>query len=484
MTVDTISGSSQVTTPLCVDLDGTLINTDLLLESFVRVLKESPWVLLFVPFWLLKGKHILKAELAARCHINIEKLPYNEALISHLSTQQNLGRQLILCTGSNIKFALQINQHLNLFDEVIASDDMRNLTGSTKVKELNERFSSGGYDYAGNEAIDLKIWKDARKALVINGSVSLKDKTEKLTEIDLFQEKPRVSLKLYLKAARIHQWVKNLLIFVPLGTAHIVNSTDAYMASILAFISFGLLASSTYIINDLTDLDSDRCHDKKRERPFASGAISIQRGILFSAGLLISGLSLTLVLPIEFGIVLMIYLITTLSYSLRLKSMASVDVITLALLYTVRVIAGAFAIGVTLSFWLLAFSLFIFLCLAIVKRVSELINMEKQNKDKAMGRGYEVADRSVLQSLGTSSGYMAVLVMALYINSTDVIKLYQTPEILWILCPILLYWITRVWMKTARGLMNEDPILFALKDKNSWMVGLLSGMAVVLATIL
>lgn len=401
-----------------------------------------------------------------------------------MSEQKSLGRRLYLCTGSNIKFAEQISQHLNLFDGTFASDDNRNLTGSVKLKELNDKFSSGGYDYAGNETLDLKIWREARRALVINGSKVLKQKAEKLTTIDLFQEKKPASLKLFLKAARIHQWVKNLLIFVPLGTAHIVNSTDAFIASFLAFVSFGLLASSTYIINDLTDLDSDRCHHTKRERPFASGAISIQIGILFSGILLLSGLSLTLFLPFEFGIVLLVYLITTLSYSFRLKSMASVDVITLALLYTVRVIAGAFAIGVTLSFWLLAFSLFIFLCLAIVKRVSELINMEKQSKEKAIGRGYEVSDRSVLQSLGTSSGYMAVLVMALYINSTDVVKLYQTPEILWVLCPILLFWITRVWMKTARGLMNEDPILFALKDKSSWLVGLLSGLALVLATIL
>lgn len=470
--------------PLCVDLDGTLIKTDLLTESVVRVLKAQPWVFFLLPLWLLKGRHYLKSQLAIRSNVDIELLPFSTDLIGWLKEQKESGRVLFLVTGSNIRFAEKIAEHLGLFDEVIASDDERNVIGASKASVLVERFGEKNFDYAGNEKVDLHIWRHARYAIPVNAFQSTIEQAASVSDIEKIFERRRLSKKAVLKAVRIHQWMKNSLIFIPLFTAHQIFNPGAWGTAILGFIAFGLVASATYIVNDLSDLDADRAHHTKCKRPFASGDLTILFGMILAIALGLISLVLLLFLPVNFALVLLLYVLGTLSYTFRLKSVAMVDVIMLASLFTVRVIAGAAAISVDLSFWLMAFSVFVFLSLAMVKRVSELLNLKTNSKIAAKGRGYYVHDIQILKSMGGSSGYLAVLVLALYVNSAEVTQLYSSPKILWLALPVLLYWISRIWLVTARGEMHEDPIVYAIKDPRSWVVGAVIATITILATVI
>lgn len=469
--------------PLCVDLDGSLIATDMLYESLVRALKKNIFIVFLIPFWVLRGPHVLKYELARRAQIEFSVLPYRKHVVQWLQEQKQVGRRIILCTGSTDLHAKALADHMGLFSEIISTTPDRNLTGRNKADLLVHRFGPRGFDYLGNEHKDLHIWEQSRHAIVVSNSDALVEKAKKVTQLEQrFQYSP-LNMRIVLKAMRIHQWMKNLLVLVPLVTAHKLFDATPAMNAILAFLAFGLVASGTYIINDLFDLDTDREHHKKSARAFASGAMPIKNGILLSIGLIVSSFLVTLHLPKLFLAALVIYFVVTLAYSFKLKSIRSLDVIILAGLYTIRVIAGAAAIAVPLSFWLLAFSMFLFLSLAIVKRVSELLNMIAQNKEKAAGRGYVTGDLQILQSLGTSSGYLAVLVFALYINSPGVAELYHRPEVLWLLCPVIGFWVTRVWIITGRGDMDEDPITFAIKDKRSWIVGVIAAVIVAAATL-
>jgi 4-hydroxybenzoate polyprenyltransferase/phosphoserine phosphatase len=467
--------------PLIVDLDGTLIRTDLLYESLVRVITQEPWLLLWVPFWFLLGKHKLKEELARRSDINVGLLPYNAAVLEYLQWEKARGRRLVLCTGSNVKYADQIAAHLGLFSEVLASDSNRNITGSYKATLLTEIHGSKEFDYVGNEVKDLSVWQVSDKAVVVADSERFVDRVRGIATVEKEIYSPAPQLKDYFKAIRVHQWMKNLLVFVPLVTAHEVFHLQLVLQSLMAFVAFGLCASGTYIINDLLDLDSDRAHPSKSQRAFAAGTISIRTGLLAAAGLLATSGLLLNYMSGYFAATLLVYLVLTLAYSFRLKRLQTVDIITLAGLYTIRVIAGAAAIGVPLSFWLLSFSMFLFLCLAIVKRWSELIEMRNQNIEKVAGRGYSVPDIPVLANLACTSGLMSVLVLALYVNSTEVTRLYSYPELLWLICPVMAFWVVRVLITTSRGQMHEDPVIFAIKDKNSWLTGLVLGIILALA---
>ncbi len=461
--------------PLCVDLDGTLTYTDLSIENVLAVLRRTPWLLVLMPLWLLRGKHYFKAELARRADIDTTVLPYNNDVLALLRQTRSEGRRVVLVTGSNTKFADQVSDHLKLFDEVLASDDNCNLTGSRKAKRLNEVFGENGYEYVANGRIDLAIWRSSAAIVTVNAAKDVVRACATLNKPHRDLPVARQPLKSWLKAIRIHQWAKNALLFVPLITAHSIFEPAALYSVSIAFLCFGLCASATYIVNDLLDLDSDRHHQKKKYRPFASGALSVIAGVCGCVAMLISGLALALLLPIGFQLALATYIVVTLLYSFRLKRVASLDVLTLAGLYTLRVIAGAFAASVTVSFWLLAFSMFVFLCLALVKRVAELIELRaKQQLDgnvasKVKGREYSTEDIPILQNLGATSGYLAILVLALYINSPEVARLYNTPQILWLIAPLMLLWVTRLWIVTTRGYMNEDPILFAIKDPETWV---------------
>jgi 4-hydroxybenzoate polyprenyltransferase len=473
--------TQELQLPLAVDCDGTLIKTDLLFEAFCALLKQSSGTVFLLPFWLLKGKAYLKQCLAKRVDLDVTLLPYNTQLLNFLLQEKAKGRKLVLVTASPRKFAQQIADHLDLFCMVIATDGDKNVCGKYKAESLVTAFGEQAFEYAANDWIDMEVWKRARGAILVNASTRLQSQVVKLTSVSQVFPDTSKRLRSYLKALRLHQWLKNLLVFVPLCTAHLVHDFGLLTQATVAFLAYSLTASSTYVVNDLLDLPADRAHPRKRFRPFAAGDISIVQGFVLLPGLLAAALVLTLLLPARFVWLLGGYSLITLAYSLWLKKWVVLDIITLAGLYSLRILTGAAATGIQPSFWLLAFSMFIFLSLALVKRCSELSVVLKSGKEQASGRGYRVDDLSLLESLGTASGYMAVLVLALYINSADVTRLYSQPRWLWLLCPLLLYWISHIWIKTHRGEMHDDPVIFAVQDKPSWLILVLGACGLYLA---
>lgn len=470
------------TRPLCVDLDGTLIHTDLLIESLLLLLKRNPLWLFALPLWLIKGKAHFKQQLAKRVELDVTRLPFNQPLLAYLREQQAQGRRLVLATAANQRHAEQVAFHLGLFEAILASDAAINLSGTRKRDRLVELFGVGGFDYAGNSIVDLRVWSHAQTAIVVNAGAPLARHVARLVEVECVIPAPAIGLRTYFKALRLHQWVKNALIFVPLLAAHQALNPTLLLQTTLAFLAFGLCASSVYVLNDLLDLAADRAHPTKCRRPFAAGLIPIQRGLWLIPTLLTLAFLVALWLPLWLSVTLGLYVLLTLAYSLRLKQWVLIDVLALAGLYTLRLGAGGAATGIPLSFWLLALSLFLFLSLALAKRYAELHLCHTNGRDSAAGRGYRTADLETLAQFGIVSGYLSALVLALYIDSADVTALYAEPRLLWLVCPLLLYWISRVWLLARRGILHEDPVVFALTDPGSYAVFALVAGCVWLAT--
>jgi 4-hydroxybenzoate polyprenyltransferase/phosphoserine phosphatase len=479
-TTVTIGGGAAL--PLIVDLDGTLIKTDLLFETANRFITHR---LLHAPSllgWWVQGRAVMKAELADRAAPDPATLPYHAPLIEWLKAEKATGRRVILATASHRKLATAVADHLGLFDEVLATERRVNLKAEHKRDLLVARFGQGGFDYVGNDDADLPVWAAARRAHVVGASPALLKKARRQGVVDRVFESERMPLSAALfKCMRPHQWMKNLLIVVPLLSAHRYGDLQALWATRWAFIAFGLCASSVYVLNDLVDVGDDRHHASKRKRPFAAGQLSLLAGwVAWPALLMLSFLLALTTLPPIFSAVLAGYLVITMAYSLRFKQHAIIDVLLLAGLYTIRIVAGAAAIAVPLSFWLLTFSMFIFLSLAFMKRFSELRAARHDGKaGKLRGRGYQNGDLEIVASFGSAAGYLAVLVLALYIQGSDAAQLYQTPRMIWLACPLMLFWISRAWLIAHRGLMHDDPIIFAIKDRASWCTGV--GLAAIFA---
>ena len=464
--------------PLVIDLDGTLLHGDLLAESALALLKNS-WLDGFkLPFWLSKGKAVLKQEIASRVSLDVSALPFNQALIERLKEERLNGRALVLATASHRKFADQVQEHLQLFDKVLASDSERNLSAQTKRDALVALYGERGFDYAGNSRDDLPVWQACRQAWVVNASEGVEAVARAQSTVAVAMHGVPPARAAWIKALRLHQWLKNLLIFVPLLASHQIAQPGQLWRGLIAFVAFGLCASSVYVLNDLLDVADDRHHSTKSKRPFASGALSLAAGLVAFPMLLIAAFALALaLLPWQFAAALGAYYLITLAYSLGLKRMVMVDVITLAVLYTQRIVAGTFAFAVNLTFWMLAFSMFIFLSLALVKRYTELREARQIGaSSQARGRGYFPDDLEMIASLGAASGYLSILVLALYIQDKATAALYQRPELIWLTCPLLLYWVGRTWLLTHRGQMHDDPVVFAIKDRASLTVGLLFGL--------
>ncbi|MDP1929986.1 MAG: UbiA family prenyltransferase [Gammaproteobacteria bacterium] len=468
-------------TPLFVDLDGTLIHSDLLLESFLDLIKRHFLCLFLAPFWLLRGKAWLKYQIASRVELRADLLPYNNEFLDYLREQKAQGRKLILISASSDRLVQSVAAHLALFDLAIGSDDKVNCSGTRKlarILELHEEFT-----YAGDGNIDLQVWKEAKAAIPVNASESLKHQAAIITSIEREFDGKRGGVRPYLKALRLHQWLKNTLVFLPLVLAHQIDNPELIWQAAVAFVCFGLCASSVYILNDLLDLPSDRQHRSKRNRPFAAGDVPLIHGLLISPALLIVAFTIALTLPTAFVIILALYYLCTGLYSFVLKRIMLVDVIMLAALYTLRIISGAAAISVVPSFWLLAFSMFLFFSLAVVKRYTELDYLRSAGIEQSEGRGYYAQDLSMMAIFGAASAFLSVMVFALYINNDETRNQYVTPEVLWLICPLLLYMITRIWLLAARGQIEEDPIVFALKDRVSQAVTLVCGAMLWLANI-
>jgi 4-hydroxybenzoate polyprenyltransferase/phosphoserine phosphatase len=460
--------------PLVLDLDGTLLRTDTLVESVLRLAAGTPLALAGVLGSLRHGRAAFKRRVAGAIHLDPATLVYNDEVLALAHAARAAGRQVFLVTAADQSVADGIAAHLALFDGVYASDGTRNLKGVAKAAFLVERFGAGGFDYAGDAEADLAVWRDAAKAIVVApDTVFLKRIRTVCADVQVLGEAPTPlgRARVWARALRVHQWAKNVLVFVPMFAAHQLGAPTLWRA-VTAFVAFSLCASSVYVLNDLLDLPHDRQHPTKRHRPFASAALPLGQAPAMIALCLGGGFVLALTLPLRFLLMLAVYYACTVTYSFGLKRKPVWDVIMLALLYTLRVFAGSAATGIRISPWLLAFSMFLFFSLAVVKRQTELVQHLKSGKgEKLSGRGYMVEDLGMLSSMAASSGYMAVMVMALYVNSADVLPLYRHPSALWILCPMLLFWVSRVLMLSHRGLLHDDPVVFALRDRVSLLIG-------------
>jgi 4-hydroxybenzoate polyprenyltransferase len=461
--------------PICVDLDGSLSKSDTLIDSICALGRQHPLRLLQMPAWLAKGKAGFKRELARHVQLDVEHLPYNQHLVQTLRDQKAAGHDIYLATGADSSLADRVAAHLGIFNGVFASDGTTNLTGTRKLQLLESKFIATGFDYIGNSTTDLPLLKAANLVALANPSRAVASRLKaagKTPAVVYLDRAPRG--RTLRKTVRVQQWAKNVLLFVPLLLAHSTADRSRTVAAALAFVAFCLTASATYIVNDLLDIEADRRHPRKRLRPFASGDLSGAAGIAIAAIFLAVSVALLWAEPPAFIFWIGVYFVTTLAYSLYLKRIPLVDVLVLAGLYTVRILAGGAAARVPISPWLGGFSLFFFLSLAIVKRYSELHNLQARGAVPANARGYLLTDLDQLRSFGTSSGYAAVIVFTFYINSDAVVPLYRHPTRLWLLAPLLIYWISRVWLKAARGLLDEDPLVFAIKDRVSLALGVLT----------
>lgn len=465
--------------PLCVDLDGTLIRTDMLLESALALVRRNPFFLFCFVAWLARGKAYLKRRIAQRAAVDVATLPYDARVLAWLREQGD-GRRCVLCTASDQRWADAVAAEVGGFDEALGSDGVRNLGGRGKALALCERYGERGFDYAGNAAADLHVWRRARRAVVVNARAGVLARARGECAVErVFAREP--AGRAWLAALRPYQWVKNALVFVPLLAAHEAFVPGVALRGLLAFAAFCLCASAAYLLNDLLDLDADRRHPRKRSRPFASGALPLEAGLVAAPLLIVAAFVLALSLSPTFAWVLLAYAIATLAYSLALKRVAVLDVLTLAALYTLRIIAGAVAVPVPASSWLLAFSMFVFFGLAMLKRYIEVRGAVAAEQARVAGRGYGARDLAPIRALGLGSGYASVLVLALYINSTKSESLYRHYHALWLLVPILLYWTARAWSLARRDRMHDDPIVFALTDATSLVALLASALVVALA---
>ncbi|MEM6405632.1 MAG: UbiA family prenyltransferase [Pseudomonadota bacterium] len=466
---------------IAVDLDGTLTLTDTLHESVIALVRDKPLLLFALPFWLASGRAILKARVAEHVNLDVATLPYNQPLIDWLQQQRSNGKKIVLCSATHERIAHAVAEHLQLFDDVMASDATTNLKSNNKRKALETKFGEKGYDYAGNSNADIAVWAGAKQAIVVNASNTLHEQARQVATVSQYFAAQRIAFADWRRAFRMHQWLKNMLIFVPLLAAHQISNIQSLSTLILAFMAFSFCASAVYMINDLLDLDSDRRHPRKRNRPFAAARLPVAAGVLLIPIFTIASLALGWMAGLSFLIWLILYFMLTTAYSLTLKRIALIDCFTLAILYTLRIIAGAAAVSVVLSFWLLAFSAFIFLSLAFVKRYAELQVQAQNGNSQAHGRGYMVTDAPLIQALGIAAGYSASLVLALYLYSDTITVLYAQPILIWFAVPLLLLWISRMWMKAHRGEMHDDPLVFAIKDKASFIVAGLIAIAFGLA---
>jgi 4-hydroxybenzoate polyprenyltransferase/phosphoserine phosphatase len=467
--------------PLVVDLDGTLVKTDLLVESFFALIKRNPFYVLAIPFWLLKGKAFLKRQIHQRVDLDVSALPYHEPFLAFLKDQRARGRRLVLATGNDQRIARQVAEHLQLFDSALASDGVVNLTRRAKQTRLVAEYGEKGFDYAGDNRDDLDVWSSARRAVIVNAAEGVTRQAARVTEIEQIFSREGSRVMPFLKALRLHHWLKNVLVFIPLVLAYRYAEPVLLRNAFLAFLSFGLSASCVYLINDLVDLPADRRHPRKRMRPFASGQLSLLWGLVLAPLLLFAGIILACFLPLPFLAMLLLYFFLNLGYSFTMKQVAILDVIVLAGLYTMRIMAGSAAVSIWPSAWLAAFAMFIFFSLALVKRYAELVLMRKTHGENVQVRGYLGIDRELLAAMGAGSGYLAVLVMALYISSATAELLYKHQAFIWLLCPLLLYWISYVWLIAHRGRMDDDPLIFAIKNPVSQIVAVLAVVIILLA---
>lgn len=460
--------ANSTNAPLVVDLDGTLTPTDTLVESIVKVVKQSPLNLIRVPFWLMRGRAGFKEAISTRASISGEHLPYRTSLLDYLREEKQNGRQIVLATAAHHSIAHNVANHLGLFDKVLATQAGHNLKGKEKLRAIQEHVGPC-FVYAGDSLADVPIWKAAKAAVLVDVAEHTAQSIRRDVQVEREFPGEGRGLGVWIKALRVHQWLKNLLLFVPLLTAFSFLDLGKVATMVVAFMAFSLAASATYIVNDLWDLESDRTHPRKRLRPFASARLPILNGLVVAAAALLLALLLAVSVSKAFLLMLLLYLVLTSAYSWVLKEYVLIDVVMLSLLYTLRILAGSVAIGIATSSWLLAFSVFVFLSLALVKRCAELVSLDENGKAATRGRDYRVTDLVVLWPLGVGAALSAVVVFGLFISAPETQGRYGTPQMLWLVAVGLIYWLARLWVKTSRGEMHDDPVIYAIKDRGSRM---------------
>lgn len=451
---------------LIVDLDGTLTPANTLHESIILLIKKSPWNLLRLPLGLLRDRGRCTYSPASHVSISAENLPYCESLLAFLRREKERGRRIILAAAVDKLIVEGISMHLGVFDEVLATDAGYGANSREKLAAIQEMVG-GEFVYAGDSRADIPIWNASKSAILVGASSRVAAFVRRKIPIEHEFAHEGASVGIWLRAIRVHQWLKNLLLFVPMVTAFSFLEFENLATMSIAFFAFSLAASATYIVNDLWDLENDRAHPRKRYRPFAIARISVLQGIIAAAGCLVFAFVLALAVSWPFVLMLLLYLALTTTYSWVLKSYVLIDVIMLSLLYTLRILAGAVAIEIATSSWLLAFSVFMFLSLALVKRCSELVSLGQVGKEATTGRDYRVTDLVVLWPLGVGAALSAVVIFGLFISAPETQVRYATPQLLWLVAIGLIYWLARLWIKTARGAMHDDPVVYAIKDRAS-----------------
>jgi len=467
---------------LCVDLDGTLVATDTLWESALALLRTQPLRALLLPVWLLRGRAALKRALANAAPIDVASLPYRAEVLAYIAEARASGRPVLLATASTRAVAERVAAHTRAFDEIVASDD-ENLKGARKRDALVARFGARGFEYLGDSSADLAVWESAARGSLVGGSPALRAGLLARTALGREFAAPAGGFGAWLRALRIRQWLKNLLLLLPLLASHRFLEAPLALAALLGFLAFSLTASAVYVANDLMDLAADRLHPTKRMRPFASGALSVPAGLIAAPLLVAAGFALAQALPAAFSAALGFYLAVNVVYTLRLKRMLLADVAVLGGLYALRVVVGGIATGVVVSPWLMGFSLFFFLSLAFLKRFAELRLLAEAGAEDAPGRAYRASDAPVLLALGLSCAAVSTLVLGLYIQGDMVATLYRSPAALWALVPLLVYWSGRIWLLANRGEVDDDPILFTSRDRTSWVVAALAGITFAAAAL-
>lgn len=481
MTTATIA-KTESRTPLVVDMDGCLLRTDVLFEAIASGLARRPLETLMAFRFLLQGRARFKRAIAEINEVDVESLPLREDFVAHLAQERADGRELHLVTAAHHEIAEEVAERVGLFHSVQGSTDGRNLKGSKKLAAIQERFPDG-FAYAGDSAADLKVWKEADAIVLAGASPAVAAQARKLQKpVEGAFENAPATLRVWMKALRVHQWSKNALVFVAIMLSHLYLDVDAWIASIIAWSAMCLTASGTYLINDLSDLAADRRHRTKRNRPLAAGLVDIQTALVLAPVLILAGVAIGFAGSIALGLLVCLYLALTLSYSMWLKRVPMLDVTILGGLYTVRVILGAVAIGSALSPWLLTFSFFFFFAMSLAKRHVELIRAASEGKID--GRGYRQADAPVTIAFGVSATVASILIMMLYmVNEAFPSGGYRAPEFLWGAPVLVAVWTMRIWLLAQRGELNDDPVAFAVKDKVSWLLGALVGVSFVIATL-
>jgi 4-hydroxybenzoate polyprenyltransferase len=466
--------------PLYVDLDGTLHPGDTLWDSVALAIQRRPLRALRLPFVLLGGPLSAKAWLARRIVPNVALLPYRTALVDLCRSERSRGRRVVLATAAHRRIAEAVADHLECFDAVIATETV-NRKGAAKLAAIRADAAERPFVYAGDARPDRRIWAASTGAIAVGRAAAWRDSRAGAVVLARFpQAGGRIGA--ILAALRPHQWVKNILVFLPLLASHRILDPGASTASVVAFVAFCLCASSAYLLNDLLDIENDRAHHRKKFRPLAAGALPIPWALLLIPGLLAIAFALAMwTAPLAVA-VLAFYYVATLAYSVTLKHLVLVDVFALAGLYAIRLLAGHAATGIPYSPWLLGFMTFLFLSLAFAKRHAELSRLRSSGGQRIKGRGYRAGDLEPVAMFGVAAGFMAALVMALYVTSDAVALLYAAPMLLWGLCPLVLFWVTRVWLIAHRGELHDDPIVFTLRDVTSYLVGLCAAVLVAVAT--